>query len=255
MATATPPLEKEARAIDSLAQEYGGKDEIEQLLLHLEDSDPGINKLLALMLDPAQDGKSLGLICKEARISFSQVMRAIQKGQGAKAIRRGMAAVYDRVSQVMVDVADSAVVTWKVCGNCKGDGWLPAPRPGEPLVACMNCDTSGKISFTPELARQKLALELGGVLGKPRGGPHSGNLQVNVPVSVSQSNRQAVQVSHGMTSALEMMKASSARVLYGVKTTAELREATPVEVLRPAAQPEAAEARPQIARPVFRRRE
>jgi len=200
----------ESRAIDKLAHQYGGKSGLAELLLTQEAPAPGspLDKVLALILDPVNEGKSLGLLCRQAGVSMNTVMKAIQAGHGAKAIADSMRAVYGKVAEVAEDLVARAAPQEIPCRHCSGVGQILVKGVDEPKE-CPYCAGKGRSYTKPDLDRQKFALELGGVYTKKHQG---GGVRVSVPVSVNQK----MSVRSDATSLFDLVKAASMRTVYGL---------------------------------------
>lgn len=235
----------ESRAIDKMSRVYGGRAGVEELLLGVDDAAPDspASRVLALLLDPANDGRSLGLICKLAGVSFATLMRSINAGDGAEAIRASMHAIHRGAAAVTADIVRQARPHAVVCGACSGSGSIvitPAriakgkikrPTPEE-RAPCSSCRGTGEKLAPAQLEHQKLVLEIAGIHKK---GAHSKGNQL----ILNQQLNQTVKVRSDAAVVLDSVKQAAAKVIY--------RQGEPVvdaQVITRVAAPPAAAAAP-----------
>jgi hypothetical protein len=233
----------ESKAIDKLAQSYGGRDGVLELLLHADATAPGapVERVAALMMDPANDGKSLGLIARLAGVSFASILRAINTGHGAKALRASMEAFYSKAPEISADVVKNSVPQVVECRGCEGGGTVKVKVKGKQAeVPCSTCRGSGLIQIEPDFDHQKLALEIAGVHKKHKPAGPGVRVQVN--------QQQNLRVRSDALGMVDAVKSAASRMLYGQGgvsglgagsssppiTAVLLREPTPKPVPKPA---------------------
>lgn len=239
----------ESKAIDKLAQSYGGGEAVLELLLHADATSPGspVERVAALMLDPANSGKSLGLMCRLAGVSFAAVMRAINQGHGARAIRASMESFYTVAEAVSQDVGKGALPKQVKCPRCSGIGTIGK---GKATKACPECDGARTIEQEGNFEKQKLVLEIAGV--------HKKHKQSGPSFKVQMNQQQNLRVRSDALSMVDAVKSAASRMLYGQGGTGPATQPTITVQARPvAAAPEPAPApapkRPAMLRPAGKR--
>ena len=174
-------------ALDSLEEASGGRMKmVETLSLSLLTQEQEL--LAGMIADPRNDAKSLARICSMASVSVSRFLTMLGEVKMSKAVLEAQDKVAALLPEVAGDLMSRAVIHTVECSNCAGKGTIVlasrgrskgegTPPPTEDELTCPNCRGAGAITIQPDLERQKIALEMAGLL--KRGGG------VNVAVGVS----------------------------------------------------------------------
>lgn len=196
------------QALAAFESAAGGRGELAGIL----EAAPGAEfELLAgLLADPANDRTSLAALCRRVGLSVRDFFLALRDARYSRMYAEIGLRVAAGLPAVAEDVVARAVPHWITCAECGGSGEQPrapgdaggpagtanaaealpgplteigSPTPSAashtpPAAQCLVCKGRGQSFVLPELSRQKLALELGGVL-RPGGG-----VQVGVQVGV-----------------------------------------------------------------------
>jgi hypothetical protein len=175
-------------------RDMGGRAALVEILAHVAETTQEGTVIASLVCDPANDRKNLGTLCVTAGIPPHALLRMIRDGHLGKAQAAAMRKVAQSLPTVVEDVMYRALPILEKCSTCHGR------PPIDPLVPCWRCEGSGKVENEPTLDRQKLALELGGLINKPRGP----QVQIN--------NQQAVAMNMG---ALREFQTKNDKLVYG----------------------------------------
>lgn len=155
----------------------GGRESvIESLAI---DSTPAIQRFLRVLLDPEFDSFSLGELAEQAQIGLTDLLRAYRNATLIKAHILATKAIADRLPALAADVMERAMPQEAMCPVCRGTGTPPggSRKKGDAPEACKTCDSTGKVTRPPTVARQRLALEIAELLRKDRPAFHQ---QINV---------------------------------------------------------------------------
>lgn len=163
--------DRQSAALRALEMRFGGRQKLVRSLqvLPLEDDERLVMELFA---DPRNDRKGLAMIAKMAGtgMTVSRLLKLIGKAVGAEALLAAHREIYEPLPLVARDIMQRSVPAEEACWPCRGGGKVPLkPVEGKEQEDCGICRGTGKITLYPDLDRQKVALELGGLL-KPRGG-------------------------------------------------------------------------------------
>jgi len=167
-------------ALHEIERELGGRESMIAALslMPLTESQAYAFGLLA---DPLNKKLSLAEIAARGNLTPRDLLQLFQDAQLFKAKLRAAKAVGERLGDVVEDVLRRAAPYEEPCDGCLGTGAItPDPTAADPNPApgpCPACRGVGRVRFDPELDRQKVALEVGGLLGKGGGGL---GIQVNV---------------------------------------------------------------------------
>lgn len=197
-----PAVQAEMRALE---QDLGGRREL-VALLSLAPLTKDTRYILGLLADPANDLRSLASVCADGGILPGDLLRLL----GAAALHRGQtlakAKIGQHLSAVAEDLMEKAHPYEGACSQCLGTGSITDdPTPQQPNPSPQPCDVckgTGKLVYQPTFERQKLALELGGMM------PKSGGL------TIQQNNLQLNQGA-GSGGALEQLQIATDRLLFG----------------------------------------
>lgn len=169
-------------ALATLEEALGGREAI-TTSLSLASLSEEETTVLYLLCDPANAGKSLAWVVGSAGITIGKLLELFSKGEFADSYVKAIRKVYKAIPDVAEDVMKGAVTRFKTCSVCEGvgkvtirrevfeaDGAQKKPREFEDVVKrCLNCEGSGKVEIEADLERQKVALQMGGLLKQPGG--------------------------------------------------------------------------------------
>src|SRR5678815_5384007 len=176
------------RACLEFEKAVGGRGKILEILSHSQGSGPDLDQLLGMIADPRNDEKNLATICMIAGVGFPKLLVLFRDAGVARAQLAAMRRVWDTLPEVAGDVMARSVTHLIKCGACGGSGKLTevhftkpkkgeVPDPPQQLeIMCDGCQGTGAREAQPDLERQKLALEIGGMIKR---GPGAVNVQVN----------------------------------------------------------------------------
>jgi hypothetical protein len=173
-----PRRQRYAVTLTRLEHDLGGRDTIVELLALSPETRTTVY-LLSLLTDQTQQTKSLGDLCALAEITPGALLRLIKEGQLLAAHVRSMQKAVEGAPQVVEAVMRQAQPHYEVCDACGGDGVLRKPQPDGTVdeSVCRPCHGRGEVLHQPQVARQKLALDIVRLL--PKGAP-----QVAVAVGI-----------------------------------------------------------------------
>lgn len=165
------------QALASLEKALGGRSQILSTLVQadLTDDEQLICDLLA---DPQNDNRSLAKVCGIAHYSLSRLLDLFKKAKGAEAYIKSVNRVYEKLPDIAGDIAERSVPQKARCGDCRGIGLVKrvdVDDDGKPKFSedgkrvwieeqCWPCEGTGQITILPDLERQKLALQIGGLI-------------------------------------------------------------------------------------------
>lgn len=205
-------LDLAAEPINAFEQALGGRGE---LLATLSlDSSPEIKELLALLLDPEYDTKSLGFLANAVGISLTDLLRAFRNGVLAKAHILSSQRIAEKLPEVVADVMKRAAPYEEPCDACDATGLMTVKptkkvqNPDPAQISCTICRGKGNVIRLPELDRQRLALEIGELIKSPKGGP-------TVLQQFNLGNNAAPSAGDPQAGALEKMQQAVTDILYG----------------------------------------
>ena len=183
-------------------REMGGRDALVEILAHVPEATFAAVQegaiIASLVMDPANDRKHLGRLCADAGIPPVSLLRMLREGHLGRAQALAMRKVAQSLPTVVEDVMYRALPIIVKCHTCRGKGWTDAE------TVCWSCEGTGKAEEVPDLDRQKLALELGGMLKK-------------VPATQVQVNQQAnMGISFG---SMREFQAANDRLVYDAEPT------------------------------------
>ena len=222
---APPELDK---ALSTLEERMGGRDKVAASLAVIPNLTVEEQTIFQLMTDPANRKRSLAYLCGAAGTTVGRVLELFSKGDWAQAYVDSIRRVNALLPQVAEDVMTRALPKWKGCVQCKGAGRMMSKKPllmeGKPTnppiweeieVECFTCEGVGKIEVEPDIERQKVALQVGGLL-KTGGG-----------VTIDNSDKRT-QISGGVTliKSSPDFRAATDMILYPGKQRARLPPAT-----------------------------
>jgi hypothetical protein len=200
-------LTPESKALASLEEAIGGRAALQQALVQIPPTGE-LEYAINAIADPTNDARSLAVICAEAGISVGELLEAYKRGVMARATVLAITSVAEGAAPVTQDLMRRAAPYTEPCGDCAGTGTVTAdptdavPNPSpEP---CRTCQGAGSLSYLPELARQKVALELIGLLGQKAG----------TSINITQANQQVAASVRGDAGALARLHAATDQVLY-----------------------------------------
>lgn len=157
--------EKESRlsaeAVEVFSRCVGGRDALLDTL-SVAHAAPEIEHIVNLMLDPRYERWTLRQLCETAGVTVADLFLAYRKAAIVKAHIEAAHLIARALPPVVEDVMRRATPQLVPCPECGGD---PVRK-----VLCPACAASGQVRTEPELDRQKLALEIGGLLERKGGG-------------------------------------------------------------------------------------
>lgn len=179
-----PIPRRRIQALQSLETAAGGRlSLVDQLHTN---TDPDIESLAASLADPTNDARTLARILEISNISVGKFLGMLSQAKLAKATLDAMDRVAKYLPEVAADVMARSVPHTTACTVCNGTGVQQMRDSDDPLGVlerpCIACHSSGQVNAIPDLDRQKVALELGGMLHK--GGPQVA-VQVNTGPAVT----------------------------------------------------------------------
>jgi len=205
-------LQLQHDALRSLESSIGGRAELQAALLQAPPS-TSLDFVIAAIADPTNDARALSTICDEANVSLGELLQAYKLGVMAKGTIMAVKAIAEGAAPVAEDVMRRAAVYDEPCPYCEGTGSNTAdPTDADPNpspVPCETCKGQGALRYLPDLARQKVALELVGLLGQKGGST----------INITQANQQMTAAVNGERGALARLQAATDQVLYSEPMT------------------------------------
>lgn len=183
---APPELDKALRVLE---EKMGGRDKVASSLALIPNLSVEEMTVFHLMTDPANKKKSLAYLCGAAGTTIGRVLELFGKGDWAAAYVESIRRVNALLPDVAEDVMIRALPKHRSCRACGATGHLaPLKEGGEPRT-CLECEGLGRVEIEPDIERQKVALQVGGLL-KTGGGINIDNSQktVNAPMTVIKSS-------------------------------------------------------------------
>jgi len=217
----TPTVISELAKIEG---DLGGRAELVGMLT-LAPLTPDLRYVLGMLGDPAQKGASLAEICARGNILPGDLLRHLASAVMLKGKLKASQKIADGITAVTADIMRRAAPYEAPCnGGCQGIGTITAdPTPAAPNPTpqpCEVCQGTGRLVYSPDLERQKLAIDMAQLL--PKGGIQIGLNQVTHNNNHHNSN--------GGGGAFERFQEATDRVLYGsgeAPLEGELTEETP----------------------------
>lgn len=174
------------QALRAFEQGVGGRQKLVETLqyaaLTTEQS-----QIVGMIADPRNDNKSLGTICRSAKINFGQLLQLFKDAGFIRAQLAAFEKVWDGLPAVAGDVMMRSIPHDMECQGCLGTKEVTIKvmepdsegrkHPIDKTVPCGFCRGTGLIKVIPDLEHQKVALEIGGILKKGQG------IQVGVQVN------------------------------------------------------------------------
>lgn len=209
-----------AEQLAQLEQDLGGRTQLISLLT-LAPLNDDLRYVLGLLGDPRHERLSLAAICAKGNILPSELLKHL----GAAALLRGKTLALQHIGHgiaaVAKDVVERAAPYRVACKTCMVDGvstgrLVDDPTPEQPNPApypCTTCQGALFVVMLPDLDRQKLAIELAGMVQK--GGGLNIALQQNLGVGAGGGSGSA-----GL-GALESLQQATDQLLYGEAPTVE----------------------------------
>lgn len=188
-------------AMETLEREIGGRPQLAEVLSFGEVSER-LRIVGDMLADPENDGHSLAWVCAASRVSVREFLDYLRTSLGARAQIASLVRVADKLPHVAQSVLNGAVDRAEDCWQCGGTGNVEGKK--KKPVACSNCRGRGKFHISGDFDRQKLALEMGGML---KGG--GGGININVDRS-----QRTLNIAAG-ADVLTHFLAASDKVLYG----------------------------------------
>lgn len=199
----TPQVEK---ALQQIETDLGGRGELIGIL-SMAPLNPDLQYVLGLLGDPQHQSKSLAQICAIGNILPGDLLKHLSSAALLKGKVLASAEIGRGIQAVAKDVMQRAAPYEAACHTCLGVGKVtadptpaiqnPSPQP------CQVCNGTGRLLYTPDLERQKLAVELAQLVQKGGG------------INIAQINNGAgAQGEGGRTGLLEDLQKATDRILY-----------------------------------------
>ncbi len=199
-------------ALRQIETAIGGRASLQAALLQAPPS-TALDFVIQAIADPTQDARALSTICDEANVSLGELLQAYKLGVMAKGTVEAITAIAAGAAPVAHDVMRRAAAYDEPCPYCEGTGHNTAdPTEAEPNpspVPCKTCKGQGALRYLPDLARQKVALELVGLLGQKSG----------TQINITQANQTMTAAINGERGALARLQAATDQVLYSEPMT------------------------------------
>lgn len=193
-----------------LEEELGGRQEIVGMLT-LAPLNPDLRYILGLLGDPRYKAKSLAEICALGNILPGELMKHLSQA----ALLRGRVLAHHKIgagiAAVVEDVVAKAAPYEGICnGPCQGTGSIvqnpTAENPNPGPEPCPVCRGQGKLIYPAQEDKQKLAIEMAGLL------PKGGGLQI---VNANVQGGGGGALGGAGLGALEQLQQVTDRILYG----------------------------------------
>lgn len=184
----------------------GGRGELAADLLTSPDITPEIRNVLLLILDPRFDRISLAKLCFDARITPGQLFRAFRDAAMAKAhilVVREVAKCLPQIAKELLAAAVEHDATCPICNGLKITIRPPTRTKPERRLPCTRCQGTGRIRVPADFDRQKLALDLGGLL---KNGPL---------VQVNHQDNRTLSLGSGSAAGLAQLQQAAASIIFG----------------------------------------
>jgi len=180
--------DNEYKVYNQLEDAAGGRVELVAQLSTVSSLSRREEYLARLLADPRNDTRSLRTICEKADFTLQDFLKLMRPAR----FTAGIAEAMDRIARYIPDVAEDVMSRSRpyedTCPNCGGVGKAPITvtnrktrKPETTIETCTVCGGKGKITVTPDLERQKVALEISGLL--KRGTGINVGVQVNTPAA------------------------------------------------------------------------
>lgn len=161
-----------AQALDSLQEAAGGRQALVSQLLHAPET-PEQKYVLGLLADPRSDALNLSRVCEQGQVSLGQLIHLLKEAKASKALLESM----DRIARYLPEVAEDLMARARPheveCPDCWGAGEVMVldekRKPTGEMKPCEVCNGRKVVKVLPSLDRQKVALEVGGLLKRPGG--------------------------------------------------------------------------------------
>lgn len=201
-----------------LERAVGGREVVAEALAHAPPSEP-VDTLRTLLGDPKSRALEIRELCAQAKLTVPEFWALFKQGVLSKAQVRAMAAVSHGLPDVAADLMKRAVGHTIDCPKCFGTGLSDGDAAktirdtvigtgGVPVEReaprCPQCDGTGRKEVVPEVKRQELALEMGGLLKRHEG----------VSVHVTQQQQQGLLVAQ-VPSLFAKFQMATDKILYG----------------------------------------
>lgn len=154
----------------TMETELGGRKQLVAVLA-AADINGDENSILALLADPQNDGISLAKLCLGGGLSLSRLMTLFKAAALAKGQVKAIARIAAKLPDVAAGVMEDAIGGEKICKQCNGYQFLPAPTEKDPNATekCPKCLGKGMVLFEPDSDVREMALRIGGLLEKGGG--------------------------------------------------------------------------------------
>jgi len=126
--------------------------------------------LIGMLGDPAYDHLSLSTLCDQANLPIGDLLQLYRQAMLAVGQARSARIIGREVEGTVKDVMRRSAPYGEPCERCRGTGSVtPEPTEDTPNPApqpCHVCQGKGERPCLPDLDRQKVALELAGLISR-----------------------------------------------------------------------------------------
>lgn len=222
MARSFPPLVVQQLA--EIEQGIGGRQQLVGMLALAPLTDD-LRYILGLLGDPQHQSRSLAEICGLGNVLPGKLLEHLAAAALLRGKLQASQKIGDGIAAVAEDVMRRAAPYEAPCnGGCAGTGTItPEPTKDVPNPSpdpCEVCHGTGRLIYSPDLERQKLAIEMAQLLPK-----HAG-IQI---AQINGAGGSAGSGSAGM-GALERLSALTDQILYGGPPADEPEPEPPADV-------------------------
>lgn len=159
--------EQIVQALGRFEQELGGRDALVETLAHAA-ATKDQQFVLNMLASPEHATWSLAKICNRGGVSLHELWQMLRSAAIAKAAVKSTLVIADHLPGVVTDVmvrAQPHEITCTLCNGCGQITYEPTTDDPNPSPqACPSCAGKGAVKHQPDLARQVVALKLGGLL-------------------------------------------------------------------------------------------
>lgn len=200
-------IDKGGEALKQFEKACGGRQKFIDALV--PQADGSIRDLLAMLQDDRYKGKSLVWIAQTCGLSLTRIMQAYHSGLIYRMHVAATQIVAEKIGPVVEHILDHAIPRELSCPDCNGTGKIDIEKKRTPSNACKACHGVGTRTIEPDLARQKLALDLAQLSPQSKAGPvvqQQFNIGADQPTTVKSSDPRV--------GGLERLHQALGKVLY-----------------------------------------
>lgn len=180
----------EESAFATVEREIGGRQALVSTLSSAQ-LPPALEKVLGMIADPGNDGRSLAKICSLADCSLTKLMGMFRSAVMARGQMIAISRIAAKLPDVAASVMEDSIAGWRPCLSCEGTqvitvkDYPPGTKPQDlattelidVIKPCPSCMGRGRVYWQPPHDMQKTSLMIGGLLDK--GGPRITTIVAN----------------------------------------------------------------------------